>query len=221
MKYFIVIIDDEEDMIDLLEYNLKKAGYETLGFLNTHKIEQLLNEENVDLLIVDRNLPGVEGSEFVKELREKGYNTPVIFLSAKTTKNEQLQGFEAGGDDYITKPFDIENLLVRINAILKRVKKEANVYKFKDIVINVSSAEVFIANEPIELTKLEINLLLEFIKNKSIILSRDYLLANIWNDENANPKTVNIAIKRLREKIDPFKEKNYIKSVRGEGYMLC
>lgn len=221
MKYFIVIIDDEEDMIDLLEYNLKKAGYETLGFLNTHKIEQLLNEENVDLLIVDRNLPGVEGSEFVKELREKGYNTPVIFISAKTTKNEQLQGFEAGGDDYITKPFDIENLLVRINAILKRVKKEADVYKFKDIVINVSSAEVFIANEPIELTKLEINLLLEFMKNKSIILSRDYLLANIWNDENANPKTVNIAIKRLREKIDPFKEKNYIKSVRGEGYMLC
>lgn len=221
MKGFVVIIDDEEDIVDLLEYNLKRDGFEVLGFLNTSKIEQLLNEESVDLLIVDRNLPGTEGSEFIKKLREKGYNTPVIFLSAKTTKDEQLEGFEAGGDDYITKPFDIDNILARVNAIIKRTKKEARIYKFRDIVVNKDTAEVKVGNLYIELTKLEADLLLEFIKNKNILLSRDYLLERVWGDENSNPKTVNIAIKRLRKKIDPLKNKEYIKSVRGEGYILC
>lgn len=221
MKNFIVVIDDEEDMLDLLEYNLTKAGYEVLGFLNTSKIEQLLNEENVDLLIVDRNLPGVEGSEFVKKLRQNGYNNSVIFLSAKSSLNEQLEGFDAGGDDYITKPFEMDNLLARIKAILKRTKKKSNVYKFKDILINLTKAEVLIDNKSVDLTKLETNLLVEFIKNKGVLLTREYLLTRVWNDENSNEKTVNIAIKRLREKIDPNKEKNYIKSIRGEGYMLC
>ncbi|GKH60932.1 DNA-binding response regulator [Campylobacter ureolyticus] len=221
MESLIVVIDDEEDMLDLLEYNLTKAGYEVLGFLNTSKIEQLLNEENVDLLIVDRNLPGVEGSEFIKNLRLKGYNNSVIFLSAKTSMDEQLEGFEAGGDDYITKPFEINNLLARIKAVLKRTKKKADIYKFKDIFINLTNAEVLIGNKNVELTKLETNLLVEFIKNKNILLTRDYLLSVIWNDENSSEKTVNIAIKRLREKIDPTREKKYIKSIRGEGYMLC
>ena len=221
MESLIVVIDDEEDMLDLLEYNLTKAGYEVLGFLNTSKIEQLLNEENVDLLIVDRNLPGIEGSEFIKNLRLKGYNNSVIFLSAKTSMNEQLEGFEAGGDDYITKPFEMDNLLARIKAVLKRTKKKADIYKFKDIFINLTNAEVLIGNTNVELTKLETNLLVEFIKNKNILLTRDYLLSVIWNDENSSEKTVNIAIKRLREKIDPTREKKYIKSIRGEGYMLC
>ncbi len=221
MESLIVVIDDEEDMLDLLEYNLTKAGYEVLGFLNTSKIEQLLNEENVDLLIVDRNLPGIEGSEFIKNLRLKGYNNSVIFLSAKTSMNEQLEGFEAGGDDYITKPFEMDNLLARIKAVLKRTKKKADIYKFKDIFINLTNAEVLIGNTNVDLTKLETNLLVEFIKNKNILLTRDYLLSAIWNDENSSEKTVNIAIKRLREKIDPTREKKYIKSIRGEGYMLC
>ncbi|MDU5325329.1 response regulator transcription factor [Campylobacter ureolyticus] len=221
MESLIVVIDDEEDMLDLLEYNLTKAGYEVLGFLNTSKIEQLLNEENVDLLIVDRNLPGIEGSEFIKNLRLKGYNNSVIFLSAKTSMNEQLEGFEAGGDDYITKPFEMDNLLARIKAVLKRTKKKADIYKFKDIFINLTNAEVLVDNANVELTKLETNLLVEFIKNKNILLTRDYLLSAIWNDENSSEKTVNIAIKRLREKIDPTREKKYIKSIRGEGYMLC
>lgn len=221
MESLIVVIDDEEDMLDLLEYNLTKAGYEVLGFLNTSKIEQLLNEENVDLLIVDRNLPGIEGSEFIKNLRLKGYNNSVIFLSAKTSMDEQLEGFEAGGDDYITKPFEMDNLLARIKAVLKRTKKKADIYKFKDIFINLTNAEVLIGNKSVELTKLETNLLVEFIKNKNILLTRDYLLSTIWNDENSSEKTVNIAIKRLREKIDPTREKKYIKSIRGEGYMLC
>lgn len=221
MQNLIAIIDDELDLLELLEYNLKKAGFDAIGFLNTNKIEQFLNEEDVDLLIVDRNLPGIEGSKFVENLRAKGYNTPVIFLTAKTSKEEQMQGFGVGGDDYITKPFDLDNLIARIKAVLKRTKKSAEIYKFKDILINSTSAKTFINDKEIELTKLETSLLTEFIKNKSIVLNREYLAESVWHDTDTSKQTINIAIKRLRDKIDPKKEKNYIKVIRGEGYELC
>lgn len=221
MQNLIAIIDDELDLLELLEYNLKKAGFDAIGFLNTNKIEQFLNEEDVDLLIVDRNLPGIEGSKFVENLRAKGYNTPVIFLTAKTSKEEQMQGFGVGGDDYITKPFDLDNLIARIKAVLKRTQKSAEIYKFKDILINSTSAKTFINDKEIELTKLETSLLTEFIKNKSIVLNREYLAESVWHDTDTSKQTINIAIKRLRDKIDPKKDKNYIKVIRGEGYELC
>ena len=221
MQNLIAIIDDELDLLELLEYNLKKAGFDAIGFLNTNKIEQFLNEEDVDLLIVDRNLPGIEGSKFVENLRAKGYNTPVVFLTAKTSKEEQMQGFGVGGDDYITKPFDLDNLIARIKAVLKRTQKSAEIYKFKDILINSTSAKTFINDKEIELTKLETSLLTEFIKNKSIVLNREYLAESVWHDTDTSKQTINIAIKRLRDKIDPKKEKNYIKVIRGEGYELC
>ena len=221
MQNLIAIIDDELDLLELLEYNLKKAGFDAIGFLNTNKIEQFLNEEDVDLLIVDRNLPGIEGSKFVENLRAKGYNTPVIFLTAKTSKEEQMQGFGVGGDDYITKPFDLDNLIARIKAVLKRTQKSAEIYRFKDILINSTSAKTFINDKEIELTKLETSLLTEFIKNKSIVLNREYLAESVWHDTDTSKQTINIAIKRLRDKIDPKKDKNYIKVIRGEGYELC
>lgn len=221
MPQLIAIIDDEEDIIDLLEYNLKKAGYEVIGFLNTVKVEKFLNEEKVDLLIVDRNLKEIEGSDFVRDLRAKNYTIPVIFLSAKTTHNEKMQGFDAGGDDYITKPFNIDELIARIKALLKRTSKNSKTYEYKDIFIDTQSREILVENKQIDLTKLELNLLIELIKNKNVVLSRDYLLETIWDGENTNDKTVNIAVKRLREKIDPNKKKNYIRSIRGEGYILC
>ena len=221
MQNLIAIIDDELDLLELLEYNLEKAGFDAIGFFFFFKIEQFLNEEDVDLLIVDRNLPGIEGSKFVENLRAKGYNTPVIFLTAKTSKEEQMQGFGVGGDDYITKPFDLDNLIARIKAVLKRTQKSAEIYKFKDILINLTSAKTFINDKEIELTKLETSLLTEFIKNKSIVLNREYLAESVWHDTDTSKQTINIAIKRLRDKIDPKKEKNYIKVIRGEGYELC
>ncbi|CAD7287907.1 response regulator transcription factor [Campylobacter suis] len=217
MSGLVVIIDDEKDLVELLEYNLQKAGFETFGFYNTKKVEQFLEEEDVDLLIVDRNLIHAEGAEFVLELRKKGFNHPVIFLSAKDSKKEQLQGFESGGDDYITKPFDMDDLIVRVKAVLKRTKKEANVYKFKDIFLDLSSAKVLVKNSEVLLSKLEILLLSEFIKNKNLILSREYLADKIWQNDETSEKTINIAIKRLREKLGG----EYIVAVRGQGYKIC
>ena len=115
----IIIIEDEEDILELIEYHLQKAGYETMGFSSTENVEQFLEEENPVLMIIDRNLPKVEGSEFIKHIRSYGYNIPVIFLTAKAKDRELEEGFEAGCDDNITKPFNPKEIIFRVNASLK------------------------------------------------------------------------------------------------------
>ncbi len=219
----VVVIEDERDLLDLLEYHLSKEGYETFGSLSVQPVQKLLEEETPDLMIVDRNLPGVEGSEFVRDLRERGIDVPVIFLTAKVADNEIEEGFLRGGDDYVTKPFNFKELMHRVKAVLRRSKpEESDVVRYRDITIKPKSHEVFIGDTPVELTKLEFDLLMELVKNRNIVLSRDQLLERVWGDVgDYQDRTVNVAVNRLKEKIDPDKSKNYIKSVRGVGYQMC
>ena len=223
MSNLIVIVEDEEDILELIEYSLNKEGFETIGFLNTKNVKNLLEEEKVDLIIMDRNLPGVEGSEFVAKLRNEGISTPVIYLSAKNSEVNIEEGFLSGGDDYITKPFNMKELIFRIKAILKRTNPLSNLKElvYKDIILSLETRTVTINNEKIDLTKLEFDLLITLVQNQNIVLDRDYLLEHVWgNDEVYQDRTVNVAINRLKEKIDPTKEKDYIKSVRGVGYTI-
>ncbi|MEA3374296.1 MAG: response regulator transcription factor [Campylobacterota bacterium] len=223
MEAMIVIVEDEEDILELLEYNLSKEGFDTIGFLNTKNVEQVLEEESVDLLMMDRNLPGMEGSEFVASLRDKGVQTPVIYLTAKGKESDIEEGFMRGGDDYITKPFNMKEVILRIKAVLKRTKRGSGKGKvaYRDILLNLAAREVKVDGENVELTKLEFNLLLTLINNQNIVLDRDYLLEHVWGgDEFYQDRTVNVAINRLKEKIDPTKDKDYIKTVRGVGYTL-
>jgi DNA-binding response OmpR family regulator len=224
MSANIVIVEDEEDLLELIEYNLTKEGFETIGFLNTKTVPQILEEEEIDLLIMDRNLPGVEGSEFVASLRADGITTPVIYVSAKSADSDIEEGFLRGGDDYITKPFNMKELILRVKAILKRTAKKHNegMVSHRDLVLDKSSRTLSVAGEKVDVTKLEFDLLYEFIVNKNSVLDRDYLLENVWNDaETYQYRTVNVAINRLKEKIDPDKTKDYIQTVRGVGYKLC
>jgi DNA-binding response OmpR family regulator len=224
MNALILIVEDEEDILELMEFNLGREGFETIGFLNTKRVREALEEEPVDLILMDRNLPGTEGSEFVSSLRRQGINTPVIFISAKDKDSDIEQGFERGGDDYLTKPFSMKELVLRVKAILRRTQKSAKLgdLTYRDITLNLASRTLSIENKPIELTKLEFDLLYALISNQNIVLDRDYLLENVWGgDEMYQDRTVNVAINRLKEKIDPDKTKEYIKTVRGVGYSLC
>jgi len=223
MSAHIVIIEDEEDLLELSEYHLSKSGYTVTGFLSTKHVEELLLEEDVDLLIVDRNLPGVEGSEFVQYLRDKGYEIPVIFVSAKVADSEIEEGFLRGGDDYLTKPFNMKELLLRIQAILRRSQKsESKKLLYKDIMMDLDERRAYVDKVEVALSRLEFELLCYFIQNKHMVLNRDQLLEEVWKDEeHTQEKTVNVTINRLRKKIDPDKDKEYIEPVRGIGYKLC
>ncbi len=220
-KPLIAIIEDEPDLLELLEFRLGKE-YDVEGFLSTKNVERFLEEEDVALLLVDRNLPGKEGSKFVKELRKSGYDIPVIFLTAKDSEQDIENGFMCGGDDYITKPFNFNELFLRIQAVLRRSRPYlfVSVLRYKDIELHTSSHQCFINGKKVGLTKLEFKLLATFIKNRGQVLGRDYLLEHVWEDVKQE-RSVDVAIKRLKEKIDPKKEKNYIQAVRGVGYKLC
>ena len=219
----ILIIEDEEDILELLEYTLQKEGYETIGFLNVNNnVRKVLNEEQIGLILMDRNLPGIEGTSFINEIKQQGFSNPVIYVTAKDKDEDIISGFDNHADDYITKPFNIKELCARIKAVIKRSSKDIEVLKVKDIVYTSSNKKFYIDNIELNLTHLEHDLLLEFIKNKDILLSREHLLNSVWQDSfEKKEKTVNVAIKRLKSKIDPNAKKDYIRSIRGEGYIFC
>ncbi len=219
----IIVIEDEPDILELLEYHLEKEGYTVTGFLSTENVEQFLEEENPALMIVDRNLPGVEGSEFVSQIRELGYDIPVMFLTARDKESDLEEGFHSGGDDYMTKPFSSKELLLRVAALLKRSgATSTDKVKYRDLILDLQQRELFIEHKRIELTNLEFKLLHTFVKNPNQPLDRDFLRDEVWGDDSANfhDKTINVAMNRLKKKIDPESAKEYFVPVWGVGYKL-
>lgn len=219
----IVIIEDEEDILELVEYHLQKAGYETMGFLSTQNVEQFLEEERPALMVVDRNLPGCEGSEFVAELRKYGCSIPVIFLTAKDKDQDIEDGFERGADDYITKPFKPKELVLRVQALLRRSGvTSSDKMRYRDMTLDIPNRTLSIENELIELTNLEFKLLQTFVKSPNTTLDRDFLRDEVWGDDSINfhDKTINVTMNRLKKKIDPNATKAYFTPVWGVGYKL-
>lgn len=219
----IVVIEDEEDILELLEYHLSKEGYDVTGFLSAENVEAFLEEENPALMIVDRNLPGLEGSEFVAQMRELGYEIPVIFLTAKDKEKDLEEGFVSGGDDYMTKPFNTKELLLRVEALLKRSGvRLSDKLKYRDLNLDMQKRELFIDDKRVELTNLEFKLLHTFVKNPHQALDRDFLRDEVWGDDSVNfhDKTINVAMNRLKKKIDPESVKEYFAPVWGVGYKL-
>ncbi len=206
----IAIIEDEEDLLELLEFNLQKEGYDVVGFLTPKKIKDFLEEEAPDLLIVDRNLPFMEGSRLVKEIREKGYEIPVIFLTAKNSEENILEGFEAGCDDYITKPFNIKELIARVKAVLKRNRKFHDIITYKNAKLDINNHTLTIEGIEIPLTNNEFTLLKVFFENPNNIIPKSQIADILEIGE----KSVNVAISRLNHKT------NLLESIRGIGYRL-
>ncbi|MDQ7085230.1 MAG: response regulator transcription factor [Sulfurovum sp.] len=220
----IVIIEDDADILELIEYHLSKEGYLITGFLSTQNVEQFLEEESPHLMLVDRNLPGMEGSEFVSYLREVGYAIPVIFLTAKDNDFELEEGFEAGGDDYITKPFSPKELTLRVKALLKRsgaLLPQSRI-KYKDLTLDLGDKALYLHDNPISLTSLEFKLLYTFMQHRDKPLSRDFLRDEVWGTEGegVNDNAINVAINRLKNKIDPEHKVNYFHPVWGLGYVF-
>ena len=218
----IVVIEDEEDILELIEYHLSKEGYTVTGFLSTENVEQFLEEENPSLMLVDRNVPGMEGSQFITYLREIGYDIPVIFLTAKDNESDLEEGFAAGGDDYMRKPFNPKELTLRVKALLKRsgvLMKQARI-KHKVLMIDLLEKKLYIDQQTVPLTNLEFKLLHTFMTHIDKPLTRDFLRDEVWESDGdgVNDNAVNVAINRLKNKIDPQNEQNYFHPVWGVGY---
>lgn len=218
----ILIIDDEQDILDLLSYNLKKEGYSISTALDGLKGKEMALKLVPDLIVLDLMLPGIDGLELCRFLRgnPETATIPILMLTAKSEEIDKVIGLEIGADDYVTKPFGIREIGARVKALLRRTGKktpESESYSFGELSIKLSTHEVRVSNELINLSPLEFKLLRFFITHTERVYSRDQLLDKVWGDESfVEPRTVDVHIRRLREKIEP--EGGLIKTIRGTGY---
>ncbi|WP_373600523.1 response regulator transcription factor [Paraclostridium bifermentans] len=218
--YKILVIEDEENIASFINMELSYEGYK-VDICNDGK--EGLNkgiDEDYDLIILDLMLPTLNGLEVCRRLR-KLKDTPIIMLTARDSVMDKVSGLQMGADDYLAKPFAIEELLARIESILRRVSKKdsnINILKFKDINIDIEARIVKYLNEEINLTTKEYELLLQLVKNQNKVLTRDYLLEHVWGyDYDAETNVVDVYIRHLRSKL---KDSDYIHTVRGVGYVI-
>lgn len=221
MEENILIVDDDIDIINLVKDILEDEGYKVDYALNGKDGENKILSKSYDLVLLDVMLPDMNGQQIMKNVRDE-VNIPIIFLTAKSKKIDKILGFEVGADDYITKPFDDMDLLIRVKAHLRREKRNSiNIDKFKigynGISIDKNSYEVFVDGENIDLSTMEFNILTYLMENPNIVLSREKIYEGVWGyNDFGDVNTVTVHIKKLREKID--KEGKYIKTVWGAGY---
>ncbi len=220
-KEKILIVEDDADITEVIEYNLKKEGYRTISASRGEDVLSVTKRQKPDLIILDLMLPGIDGLEVCRNLRKKDSTAqmPIIMLTAKSQEADKVVGLELGADDYMVKPFSPRELIARIKAVLRRSKRllSKKVTESKDIVIDSLKHKVTVQNKEVILTPTEFKLLEFMVQKPGIVLSRDEILDNVFGYESSiYDRTVDTHMKSLRKKLG--KAKNYIETVRGMGY---
>lgn len=220
----IFVLEDDNAIGMGLTYSLENEGYSVTLAKDVKSALNIINEKEFALYILDLTLPDGSGYDVCRRIKEIG-DLPVIFLTAYDDEVNVVMGFEMGADDYISKPFRVKELLVRIKSVLRRYNKDSNdgIVKIRDLVIHTNEAKVYKNGAEIILTAMEYRLLLILLNNRGRVLSRNQLLENIWDIDGdfVEDNTLTVYIKRLRDKIEeePTKQ-DIIKTVRGLGYVI-
>ena len=219
----ILIVEDEPDIRSTLEYNLHRDNFQTESVGNLLDAEKILSTTNISLILLDLMLPDGSGLDLCRKLKadQSTNSIPIIILTAKDDEVDKVVGFELGADDYVTKPFSVRELILRIKAILKRKVQKPEVTEvereFGDLRIDSDSHEVFVNGEEVSLTALEFRLLNQLVTRRGRVQTRDQLLSDVWGySADITTRTVDTHIKRLREKLGPIGK--YVQTIRGVGY---
>jgi two-component system, OmpR family, phosphate regulon response regulator PhoB len=223
MSERVLIIEDEPDIRKTIDYNLSKESFLVVQAASLAEGEKIISKGNVDLVILDLMLPDGSGLTLCRDIKSdpKTKKIPVIILTAKADEVDRVVGFELGADDYVTKPFSVRELILRVKAILKRSDSNGQGSEesssFGDLTLNLDAHQVFVDNQEIELTALEFRLLQHLIDRRGRVQTRDQLLEEVWGySSNVTTRTVDTHIKRLREKLGSIGD--YIQTIRGVGY---
>ncbi|NPV69480.1 MAG: response regulator transcription factor [Firmicutes bacterium] len=218
----VLIVDDEESIVRLVSFNLKKEGYTVLEARDGSDAVSVIEAANPDLVLLDVMLPEMNGLDVFRAIRSRGKETPVIFLTARDSEIDRVLGLELGADDYITKPFSPRELTARVRAVLRRStqpRPNSNV-SYGDLMIDRDARTVEVGGEPVNLTAKEFDLLSFLAQNPGKVFTRETLLDRVWGYEYAgDTRIVDVHVSHLREKIeeDP-KSPAFVKTVRGIGY---
>jgi two-component system, OmpR family, response regulator len=225
-KGTILVVEDEEKIARLLELELGYEGYSVTKVFDGMDALEKFRAQHWDLVLLDVMLPGISGIEILRRIRRNDTVTPVILLTAKSSVEDKVSGLDLGANDYITKPFQIEELLARIRAALRtkqteRPMEDDSLLCFEDLIINQKTREVLRAGESIELTPREYDLLVFLMDNKRQVLNREQILEAVWGyDFFGDTNVVDVYIRYLRKKIDSPHLPTLIHTVRGVGYVL-
>jgi DNA-binding response OmpR family regulator len=226
VKALIHIVEDDNDVAGLIKFNLEASGFLTSCFVRGDEAFRQAMSNAPVLFLLDVMLPGMDGITFCKRVRESEQlkRIPVIFVSAKITEDEKLEGFDAGADDYITKPFSPHELVVRVEAVLRRYKDiPSPVIRFDAIEIDTAAMILTVKGERVPTTALEFRLLEFLVRSPGLVFSRDRILQAVWSASGSeNRRSVDVYIRKLREKIEPDPENpQYLLTARGSGYMFA
>jgi two-component system alkaline phosphatase synthesis response regulator PhoP len=229
MRRRILLVEDDPTLRQALSFNLTREGYEVAAAADGEQALDAARNQHLDLVLLDVMLPGMSGVEVLRVLRREGVTTPVIILSAKGDEIDRVVGLKVGADDYVTKPFSRPELLARIEAVLRRQRREASEpaerrerLEFGRIAIDVSRREVTVDGEALHLTTKEFDLLAHMAASPGRIFTRDQLLARIWGyDYIGDGRTVDVHVSWLRGKLRGPEGHNYFRTVRGVGYAFA
>jgi two-component system phosphate regulon response regulator PhoB len=225
MSQHILVVEDEPDINKTVSYNIANEGLKPLSALNLTEAESYISSNNISLIILDLMLPDGSGLDFCKKLKSSNAysDIPIIIVTAKDDEVDKVVGFELGADDYVTKPFSVRELMLRIKAILKRNSKDmtqntsSKIETFGILSINEDSHEVFINDDEIILTALEFKLLKHLLDRRGRVQTRDQLLSDVWGySAHITTRTVDTHVKRLREKMGVMGK--HVQTIRGVGY---
>lgn len=223
----ILIIEDEKNLARFVELELKHEGYETKVEYDGREGLKAALDENWDAILLDLMLPKLNGIEVCRRIRQEK-STPIIMMTARDSIIDRVSGLDHGADDYIVKPFAIEELLARLRALLRRVDIEnkkssphSTKIKYRDLIMDKESHTLSRDNKVIELTRREYDLFLTLLNNRGKVLSREDLLRKVWgNDAQGETNIVDVYVRYLRNKIDLPNQDSYIQTVRGSGYVI-
>ena len=230
----ILIVEDEQNIVDILSFNLSREGYDTLEAYDGPTGLQLALESTPDLILLDLMLPGMNGFDVCRKVREAGSSTPIIMLTAREEETDKVLGLELGADDYITKPFSMRELLARVKANIRRVSMAPapaapaelpakDLVRLGRVTIDREKATIFKDGRPLDLTQREYDLICFLASQPGKVFSREALMEHVWNYEGyvGDVRAVDVAVRRLREKIedDPAAPK-FIVTKRGMGYLF-
>ena len=222
-KGHILVVDDEANISELIAMALRYEGFEVATAATGRKALETVRSSPLDLIVLDVMLPDIDGFDVAQQLAGSGHRVPIVFLTARDTTSDKIRGLTVGGDDYVTKPFSLEELVARIHAVLRRTKQEApqpSTLEFADLALDLDTHEVWRAGEPIDLTATEFRLLRYFMLNPRRVLTRDQLLDHVWDyDFGGDARVLETYISYLRKKVDKV-EPHLLHTVRGVGYSL-
>ena len=221
----VLLVEDEKSIITLIKYNLEKEGFKVFCAETGEEALKIIKEKTLDVVILDWMLPDVSGIEVCRQIKKdkKLKNIPVLILTAKGEPDDKIKGLEVGADDYVTKPFNNKELLLRIKSLIKRSKPSLleETATFKNLKINRITKKVFRDNIEIKLGPIEYKLIDFFIKSPQRVYSREQLLNNVWGENiNVESRTVDVHIRRLRKAINLDNKVDLIRTVRSSGYSL-